>query len=238
MTRSSGCWTHPEPGCFVENFVGQWLDLRQIDFTLPDRKLYPEFDDILKAAMVGETHAFFAQMLRDDSKLSNIIHSDFLMLNRCIAEHYKIDGVTGEEFRRVPLPAGSHRGGVLTQASVLKVTANGTFTSPVLRGAWVMRRLLGEPPDPPPRRYPGVRARYSRRHLDPTAARQASVAGDAALRAMPAIDPPGFALENFDVIGGWRERYRAEKGTRHRESSAVAGSGNTASARRSTRRAN
>ena len=117
---------------FVENFVGQWLDLRQIDFTLPDRKLYPEFDDILKAAMVGETHAFFAQMLRDDSKLNNFIHSDFLMLNRCIAEHYKIDGVTGEEFRRVPLPAGSHRGGVLTQASVLKVTANGTFTSPVL----------------------------------------------------------------------------------------------------------
>ena len=94
----------PKAKAFVENFVGQWLDLRQIDFTLPDRKLYPEFDDILKAAMVGETHAFFAQMLRDDAKLSNFIHSDFLMLNRCIAEHYKIDGVTGEEFRRVPLP--------------------------------------------------------------------------------------------------------------------------------------
>ena len=142
------------PDAFVENFVGQWLDLRQIDFTLPDRKLYPEFDDILKAAMVGETHAFFAEMLRDDSKLSNFIHSDFLMLNRCIAEHYQIDGVTGEEFRRVPLPADCHRGGVLTQASVLKVTANGTFTSPVLRGAWVMRRLLGEPPDPPPADIP------------------------------------------------------------------------------------
>jgi Protein of unknown function (DUF1588) len=104
--------------------------------------------------MVGETHAFFAQMLCDDSTVSNIIHSDFLMLNRCIAEHYRIVGVTWEEFRRVPLPAGSHRGGVLTQASVLKVTGNGTFTSPVVRGAWIMRRLLSEPPDPAPADIP------------------------------------------------------------------------------------
>jgi Protein of unknown function (DUF1592)/Protein of unknown function (DUF1588)/Protein of unknown function (DUF1585)/Protein of unknown function (DUF1595) len=201
----------PKSQVFVENFVGQWLDLRQIDFTLPDRKLYPEFDDILKAAMVGETNAFFAQMLRDDSKLSNIIQSDFLMLNRCIAEHYKIDGVTGEEFRRVPLPAGSHRGGVLTQASVLKVNANGTFTSPVLRGAWVMRRLLGEPPDPPPADIPAFEpdtrgATSIRQQL----AKHRSLANCASCHTR--IDPPGFALENFDVIGGWRERYRAEKG--------------------------
>jgi hypothetical protein len=201
----------PRAQAFVENFVGQWLDLRQIDFTLPDRKLYPEFDDILKAAMVGETHAFFAQMLRDDSKLSNFIHSDFLMLNRCIADHYQIAGVRGEEFRRVPVPAGSHRGGVLTQASVLKVTANGTFTSPVIRGAWVMRRLLGEPPDPPPPDLPAFEpdtrgATSIRQQL----AKHRSLATCASCHAH--IDPPGFALENFDVIGGWRQRYRAEKG--------------------------
>lgn len=198
-------------GAFVDNFVGQWLDLRQIDFTLPDRKLYPEFDDILKAAMVGETRAFFAQMLRDDSTLKNFIHSDFLMLNRCIAEHYRIDGVTGEEFRRVPLPAGCHRGGLLTQASILKVTSNGTFTSPVLRGAWVLRRLLGEPPDPPPADIPAFEpdtrgATSIRQQL----ARHRSLASCASCHAR--IDPPGFALENFDVIGGWRDRYRAEKG--------------------------
>jgi Protein of unknown function (DUF1592)/Protein of unknown function (DUF1588)/Protein of unknown function (DUF1587)/Protein of unknown function (DUF1585)/Protein of unknown function (DUF1595)/Planctomycete cytochrome C len=196
---------------FVDNFVGQWLDLRQIDFTLPDPKLYPEFDDILKAAMVGETRAFFAEMLRDDSTLKNFIHSDFLMLNRCIAEHYKIDGVTGEEFRRVPLASGSHRGGVLTQASVLKVTANGTFSSPVLRGAWVMRRLLGEPPDPPPADIPAFEpdtrgATSIRQQL----AKHRSVASCASCHTR--IDPPGFALENFDVIGGWRDRYRAAKG--------------------------
>ena len=201
----------PKAKAFVENFVGQWLDLRQIDFTQPDRKLYPEFDDILKAAMVGETHAFFAQMLHDDASVSNFIHSDFLMLNRCIAEHYKIDGVTGEEFRRVPLSAGSHRGGVLTQASVLKVTANGTFSSPVLRGAWVMRRLLGEPPDPPPADVPAFEpdtrgATSIRQQL----AKHRSVASCASCHTH--IDPPGFALENFDVIGGWRERYRSETG--------------------------
>ncbi len=133
------------------------------------------------------------------------------MLNRCIAEHYQIAGVTGEEFRRVPLPAGSHRGGVLTQASVLKVTANGTFTSPVLRGAWVMRRLLGEPPDPPPADIPAFEpdtrgATSIRQQL----AKHRSLATCASCHAR--IDPPGFALENFDVIGGWRERYRAEKG--------------------------
>ncbi len=201
----------PKAQAFVENFVGQWLDLRQIDFTLPDRKLYPEFDDILKAAMVDETNAFFAEMLRDDSKPNNIIHSDFLMLNRCIAEHYQIAGVTGEEFRRVALPAGSHRGGVLTQASVLKVTSNGTFTSPVLRGAWVMRRLLGEPPDPPPADIPSFEpdtrgATSIRQQL----AKHRSLASCASCHAR--IDPPGFALENFDVIGGWRGRYRSEKG--------------------------
>jgi len=201
----------PKARAFVENFAGQWLDLRQIDFTLPDRKLYPEFDDILKAAMVGETHAFFAQMLQDDSNLKNFIHSDFLMLNRCIAEHYKIDGVTGEEFRRVPLPEDSHRGGVLTQASVLKVSANGTFTSPVLRGAWVMRRLLGEPPDPPPADIPAFEpdtrgASSIRQQL----AKHRALANCASCHTR--IDPPGFALENFDVIGGWRKRYRAEKG--------------------------
>jgi mono/diheme cytochrome c family protein/cytochrome c553 len=201
----------PKATAFVESFVGQWLDLRQIDFTLPDRKMYPEFDDILKAAMVGETQAFFAQLLRDDSSLNNFIHSDFLMLNRCIAEHYKIDGVTGEEFRRVPLPAGSHRGGVLTQASVLKVTANGTFSSPVLRGAWVMRRLLGEPPAPPPADLPAFEpdtrgATSIRQQL----AKHRALASCASCHAR--MDPPGFALENFDVIGGWRQRYRAETG--------------------------
>ncbi len=201
----------PRSRAFVENFVGQWLDLRQIDFTLPDKKLYPEFDDILRASMTGETEEFFAQLLRDDGKLNNLVHSDFLMLNRRLAEHYQIEGVTGEEIRRVPLPPGCHRGGVLTQASVLKVTANGTNSSPVLRGAWVMKRLLGEPLPPPPADVPAFEpdtrgATTIREQL----AKHRNLAACASCHDR--MDPPGFALENFDVIGGWRERYRAERG--------------------------
>ena len=134
------------------------------------------------------------------------------MLNRRLAEHYGIAGVSGEEFRRVPLPPGCHRGGVLTQASVLKVTANGTVTSPVLRGAWVMKRLLGEPLPPPPPDVPAFEpdtrgATTIRAQLD----KHRNLAACASCHSR--MDPPGFALENFDVIGGWRERYRAERGS-------------------------
>lgn len=196
---------------FVENFVGQWLELRQIDFTQPDKKLYPEFDDILKASMLGETKAFMSQLLRDDLSLRNLIHSDFLMLNRILAEHYGIEGIVGEEFRRVPVAKGSHRGGVLTQASVLKVTANGTNTSPVIRGAWVAKRLLGEPFPPPPADVPAFEPdTRGSTTIREQLAKHRSLAACAACHDR--MDPPGFALENFDAIGGWRERYRGEKG--------------------------
>lgn len=199
---------------FVSNFAGQWLDLRSIDATSPDANLYPEFDEMLKLAMVGETEAFFAELLHKDLSVTNFIHSDFAMLNHRIARHYGIgtDVVQGEQFVRVNLPADSVRGGVLTQASVLKVTANGTVSSPVLRGGWVMKRLLGQPPPPPPPGVLGVepdtRGASTIREL---LAKHSDNETCAACHAK--IDPPGFALESFDVIGGWRDRYRSkEKG--------------------------
>ena len=140
----------PKARAFTRNFCGQWLDLRAIDFTRPDKRLYPEFDDLLKDAMVAETESFFDEMLRGDLGVATLIESDFAMLNRRLAEHYGIAGVSGEEMRKVSLPAGSHRGGLLAQAGILKVTANGTFSSPVLRGVWVMRRILGRPAQPQP----------------------------------------------------------------------------------------
>lgn len=201
---------------FVKNFAGQWLDLRSIDATSPDSTLYPEFDEMLKYAMVGETEAFFAELLHKDLPVTNFIHSDFLMLNRRIAEHYGIglDVAKSEQFVRVSLPADSVRGGVLTQASVLKVTANGTVSSPVLRGGWVMKRLLGQPPPPPPPGIPGVepdtRGASTIREI---LAKHSNAENCAGCHAK--IDPPGFALESFDVIGGWRDRYRSkEKGDR------------------------
>jgi hypothetical protein len=194
---------------FVENFTGQWLDLRNIDATSPDMRLYPEFDERLRVSMVQETEAFFGELLRQNLSVSNLIQSDFAMLNSRLALHYGIPEITGEQMRKVKLPADCPRGGILTQASVLKVTANGTTTSPVLRGAWVMKKLLGEPPAPPPPNTgtiePDTRGATTVREQ---LAKHRSMESCAGCHAK--MDPPGFALESFDVIGGFRERYRSQ----------------------------
>ncbi|HEY1050209.1 MAG TPA: DUF1592 domain-containing protein [Prosthecobacter sp.] len=194
---------------FVSSFTGQWLELRNIESTTPDKKLYPEFDELLKLGMVTETEAFIAEMIAKDLPATNLVQSEFAMLNRRLAEHYGIAGVRGEEFRRVSLPADSVRGGVLTQASVLKVTANGTTSSPVLRGAWVMKHLLGQPPAPPPPNVgsiePDTRGATTVREL-----LDKHRSSESCMGCHSQIDPPGFALECFDVIGGFRERYRSQ----------------------------
>jgi hypothetical protein len=198
---------HPKAAGLTENFVGQWLNLREIDATEPSFLLYPEFDHLLKVSMIRETELFFAELLKDDLSLTNFVSSDFTMLNGRLAKHYGIPGADGWEFRKVKLPADSHRGGVLTMASVLKVTANGTYTQPVTRGVFVLDRILGTPPPPPPGDVaavvPDTRGAVTIREQ---LAKHRNVASCAACHTK--IDPPGFALENFDVIGGWRENYR------------------------------
>lgn len=197
----------PKAVVFTENFVGQWLGLRDIDFTEPSHILYPEFDHMLKVSMIRETELFFTEVLKENLSLANFVASDFSMLNGRLAKHYGIPGVDGWEFRKVPLPPDSHRGGVLTMASVLKVTANGTTTSPVLRGTWLLDRILGSPPPRPPADVPALEpdirgATTIRQQL----AKHRQIASCASCHVQ--IDPPGFALESFDVIGGWRENYR------------------------------
>ena len=197
----------PKANAFTVNFTAQWLSLKDIDFTTPDRKLFPEFDELLKISMVEETQQFFQEMLREDLSVLNIVDSDFLIVNERLAKHYGIDGVEGQEFRKVTLPADSVRGGIMTQASILKVTANGSNSSPVIRGIWVLENIMGTPAPPPPPNIPTVepdirgattlREQLAKhRNLDTCAACHAN------------IDPAGFALENFDVIGGWRDDYR------------------------------
>jgi hypothetical protein len=197
----------PRSSAFTKNFVGQWLGLRNIDLTEPSQQLYPEFDAMLKASMVKETELYFDEILKHDLSLTNFISSDFAMLNGRLAKHYGIPGVEGWEFHKVQLPPDSHRGGVLTMASVLKITANGTSTSPVLRGAWVLDRILGTPPPHPPPDVPAIqpdtRGATTIREQLAKHRQLASCAG-----CHNKIDPPGFALESFDVIGGWRENYR------------------------------
>jgi len=193
---------------FIEDLLDQWLELKEIDATTPDEKLYPEYDDVLRQAMLEETRRFFSEMIQSDLGVGEFIDSDFTFLNRRLAEHYGIPGVEGLGFRKVTLPAESPRGGLLTQASILKVTANGTNTSPVPRGSFVLANLLGTPPSPPP---PGVGA------VEPDTQGATTIREElAAHREMEScnrchreIDPPGFALESFDPIGGFRSRYRS-----------------------------
>jgi hypothetical protein len=197
---------------FVEDFLGQWLKLRAIAANDPDKKLYPEFSPYLQESMVAETRAYFLEMLNQNLDVTHLVRSDFAMLNQKLAVHYGINGVSGPKIRRVALPAECLRGGIITQASILKITANGTTTSPVPRGAFVMDRILGRPPEPPPASVPAVepdvRGATTIRELLSKHRSDAACAGCHAR-----FDPPGFALENFDVIGGLRTRYRSlEKG--------------------------
>ncbi len=199
---------HPKSDRFIEDFLGQWLKLRQIAANDPDRQLYPEFSPYLQDSMVAETRAYFRELIRENLTASHLVKSNFAMLNEKLARHYGIDGVSGSQVRRVELPADHPRGPFLTQAAILKVTANGTTTSPVPRGAFVMARLLGQEPDPPPPNTPAIEpdvrgAKTIREQLD-LHRNQTVCAGCHAK-----LDPPGFALEAFDVIGGWRERYRS-----------------------------
>lgn len=203
--------TDPKSRRFVENFTDQWLKLRDIDFTVPNVDLYPEYSQLLRRSMLDETHAFFQEILDNNLSVKTFLDSDFAMLNKPLAEFYGIEGVSGLDVHRVPLPADSLRGGVLTQASVLKVSADGTRTSPVLRGAWILENLFGSPSPPPP---PSVTAIEPDIRGATTIREQLSKhrSHESCNRCHRKIDPPGFALESFDVIGGQREWYRIAQG--------------------------
>ncbi|WP_425614373.1 DUF1592 domain-containing protein [Anatilimnocola sp. NA78] len=191
---------------FVVDFAAQWLDLELIDFTEPDSKLFPDFDAIVQNSMLDETHTYLSTMLQQNQSVTRLIKSDYTFLNSRLARFYDIDGVTGDELRKIKLEPESHRGGVLTQGAVLKVTANGSNTSPVVRGVWVSERLMGVPIPPPPDNVPAIEpdirgATSVREQL----AKHRSQ--DACASCHVKIDPPGFALENFDPAGRWREKY-------------------------------
>jgi hypothetical protein len=198
----------PRSERFVEDFLGQWLRLRQIAANDPDNKLYPEFSPYLQDSMIAETRAYFRELIEKNLHAGYLVKSDFAMLNEKLAVHYGIKGVSGPQIRRVPIPADCPRGGFLTQAAILKITANGTTTSPVPRGAFVMARLLGQPPEPPPSNVPAVEPDVrGTTTIREQLAKHRENPGCASCHSK--IDPPGFALESFDPIGGQRDRYRS-----------------------------
>lgn len=193
---------------FLKDFVGQWLGIDRVGEMKPDGKLYPEYDDELERSMVEETESFVREMLHKNLSLRNLIDSDWAMLNSRMAQHYGIADVTGSDFQRVSLnKSETVRGGLLTQASILTITSNGTTTSPVVRGVWLLERLLGitvpTPPPDVPVIEPDIRGANT---IQEQLERHRSIAQCASCHRK--IDPYGFALENFDVIGGWRENYR------------------------------
>jgi len=198
----------PRSERFIEDFANQWLELSRLDETTPDPQLYPEYRFLLHEGMAAETRSFLRELIQNDLPITHLLKPGFATLTQRLAEHYGIAGVTGVEVRKVPLPADSVRGGLLGQAAIHKLTANGTTTSPVKRGVWVMDRLLNDPAPPPP---PGISA------VDPDTRGTTTVRdqlqkhrADTSCAACHAkIDPAGFALEAFDPIGGLRDRHRS-----------------------------
>ncbi len=197
----------PKSEAFVKNFAGQWLGLRKVGANPPAKNLYPEYDRHLEISIVRETEGFFAEILRHDLNARSLIKSDFVTINERLARFYGIPGVKGDAIRRVPAPPGSHRGGLVTQASIHSITSNGTRTSPVTRGVWILRTLLGSDPGLPvanvgeiAAKVPGIDKATVRQRL------QIHREAPACARCHDKIDPLGFALENFNAAGEWRDR--------------------------------
>jgi hypothetical protein len=195
----------------LSNFFGQWLYLRNMESHRPDQKLYPEFDENLRAAFRQETELFLESQLREDRSALELLSANYTFLNERLARHYGIPGVYGSHFRRVTLPENGARAGLLGHGSILTVTSYADRTSPVLRGKWLLENLLGAPPPPPPPEVPpfpenksgeqprSVRARMEQHRRNPVCA-----------TCHNRIDPLGFALENFNAVGQYRT---AEEGS-------------------------
>jgi hypothetical protein len=195
----------PRSRSLVTNFADQWLYLRNLESITPDARLFPDFDDNLRQAFRQETELFFESILREDRSVLDLLQADYTFLNERLAKHYGIPHVYGSRFRRVAVDEPSRRGGLLRHGSILTVTSYATRTSPVIRGHWVLKNLLGEAPPPPPPNVPALE--------DNTVSGSLSIRDRLAQhRANPAcsgchelMDPVGFALENYDAVGRWRE---------------------------------
>ena len=190
----------------VENFAGQWLQLRQVQNVSPDATIFTNFDETLRTAMTQETQLFFNSIIQEDRSVLDLLDANFTYLNERLAQHYGIDGVKGDEFRRVIFKPDDHRGGLLRQASILTITSYPNRTSPVQRGKWVLENLLDDAPPPPPPNVPALaedakaitgtmRERMEQHRTNPQCA---------ACHAR--MDPIGFSLENYDAIGAFRTK--------------------------------
>jgi hypothetical protein len=196
----------PKSHALVENFGGQWLQVRKLESVKPDRKRFPDFDEYLRLSMQRETEMFFASIVREDRSILDFIDANYTYLNERLARFYNVPSVQGTEFRKVWFTPDAHRGGLLGQASVLTISSYANRTSPVLRGKWVLENLLGAPPPPPPPDVPNLdeakigstssmREQLEQHRKNPVCA-----------SCHTSMDPLGFGLENFDAVGAWRTK--------------------------------
>jgi hypothetical protein len=220
----------PRADALIENFAGQWLQLRLLKNHAPDTNLFPDFDEILRSAMIKETEMFFGAVMREDRSILELIDSNFSFMNERLARHYGIadtngnrlnqkpitkpgtpfernfgrGGRRGGEFMRVTF-ADDERGGILTQASILTITSNPTRTSPVKRGKWVLEQILGTPPPPPP---PDVPELEEKGELKGTLRQRMEQhrKNPSCANCHARLDPMGFAFENFDAVGKFRSK--------------------------------
>ncbi len=188
----------------IKNFVGQWLFLRNIERISPDTTAFPKFDENLRQAMQKETELLVGNTLKEDKSVADLLSTDYTFLNERLAEHYGIKGVYGNEFRRVKLE-DPNRYGLLGQASILAVTSYPNRTAPTIRGKWVMEQLLGTPPPPPPANVPSLKEDQTTQKLTMRERMEQHRSNPACAACHKMMDPLGFALDNFDGIGGWRD---------------------------------
>jgi len=191
----------------VTNFAAQWLYLRDIEAKLPDEVLFQDFDETLRAAMERETELFVDSVFRENRSVIDLLTANYTFLNERLAKHYGIPNVRGSYFRRVTLPEGSPRGGLLGHGSVLTITSYSTRTSPVLRGKWVLENLLSAAPPPPPANIPALETKGAApgELLTMREAMTKHRANPSCASCHARMDPIGFAMEHFDAVGRWRD---------------------------------
>ena len=199
---------------FASSFPRQWLQLRKVGMFPPDKVLYPDYDENLEQSMVAETLGCFAEVLKRNGSLREFLDSDWTMVNERLATHYGISGIRGDDLQRVSLKPGDHRGGLLTHASVLSLTSDGTRHRPVHRGVWMLESIIGKPAPPPPAHVPAlttpepnakkttVREKLEQHRADPNCT-----------ACHNKIDPLGIAFDNYDAIGRWRTVETIKDGT-------------------------
>ncbi len=198
----------PKSQALVDNFAGQWLQVRNVQTHQPSPETLFHFDDNLRKALEQEMNLFFASIIRENRPITDLLDADYTFLNERLAKHYGIPGIIGQDFRRVTLPADSVRGGLLGKGAILMSTSYPNRTSVVIRGKWILENIFGTPPPPPPPNVPSLAEERDPRKVLPMREQMAAHRKSPVCAGCHSqMDQLGFALENFDAIGEWRDIY-------------------------------